>query len=195
MWGLFHRIGKKDKVVNIEFVDKEIDISGKDNEEAAMEIDLTSKQSVGKVDSVGGGDNEGVDMEIDMIGGQNVGKQDVVVQRNNSGNKTESSTPTPFTAAVIVPSISNTSDSSMQCGLFKVRREQPFEDVPPGFQPLLPRNKSERSTPTSVTAGVTVSSISKTSDGGMQHSLLKVKREPFEDVPPGFKPLLSTRKP
>ncbi|XP_031105785.1 uncharacterized protein LOC116010493 [Ipomoea triloba] len=42
LWGLFHRIGKKDKVANIEFVDKGIDISGKDNEEVvAMEIDMT----------------------------------------------------------------------------------------------------------------------------------------------------------
>lgn len=70
LWGLFHRIGKKDKVANIEFVDKEIDISGKDNEEVgAMEIDITGgEQSVGKADSINNGDNDKeVDMEIDMM--------------------------------------------------------------------------------------------------------------------------------
>nr|GMC71958.1 uncharacterized protein LOC109193588 isoform X1 [Ipomoea batatas] len=70
LWGLFHRIGKKDKVANIEFVDKEIDISGKDNEEVvAMEIDMTGGgQSVGKADSINNGDNDKeVDMEIDMM--------------------------------------------------------------------------------------------------------------------------------
>nr|GMC71959.1 uncharacterized protein LOC109193588 isoform X1 [Ipomoea batatas] len=179
LWGLFHRIGKKDKVANIEFVDKEIDISGKDNEEVvALEIDMTGGgQSVGKADSIKNGDNEEVDMEIDMIGGQNVGKQDVVIRRNSSGNRYESSTPTPVTASLTSP-ISNTTDSGMmQCGLSKVKREEPFEDVPPGFKPLPLRNKSECSTPT---AGVTVSSI------------MKVKREAFGDVrvPPGFKPLL-----
>ncbi|XP_031105784.1 uncharacterized protein LOC116010492 isoform X2 [Ipomoea triloba] len=180
LWGLFHRIGKKDKVASIEFVDKEIDISSKDNEEVvALEIDMTGGgQSVGKADSINNGDNEEVDMEIDMIGGQNVGKQDVVIRRNSSANRYESSTPTPVTASVTPPSISNTIDSGMmQCGLSKVKREEPFDDVPPGFKPLPPRNKSECSTPT---AGVTVSSI------------MKVKREAFGDVcvPPGFKPLL-----
>nr|GMC74172.1 uncharacterized protein LOC109193588 isoform X1 [Ipomoea batatas] len=179
LWGLFHRIGKKDKVANIEFVDKEIDISGKDNEEVvALEIDMIGRgQSVGKADSINNGDNEEVDMEIDMIGGQNVGKQDVVIRRNSSWNRYESSTPTPVTAS-LTPPFSNTTDSGMmQCGLSKVKREEPFEDVPPGFKPLPPRNKSECSTPT---AGVTVSSI------------MKVKREAFGDVsvPPGFKALL-----
>ncbi|XP_019200011.1 PREDICTED: uncharacterized protein LOC109193588 isoform X2 [Ipomoea nil] len=157
LWGLFHRIGKKDKVVNIEFVDKEVDISGKDNEEVvAMEIDMTGGgPSVGKADSINSGDDDKeVDMEIDMIGGRNVGKQDVVIRRDSSGNRYESSTPTtPVTASGV-----------MQCGLSKVKREEPFQDWPPGFKP---RNKSECSTPT---AGGDVS------------------------VPPGFKPLLPRSK-
>jgi len=66
LWGLFHRIGKKDKVASVEFVDKEIDSSGKDIEEVVvMEIDITGGgQSVGKADSINNGDNE----EVDMIG-------------------------------------------------------------------------------------------------------------------------------
>lgn len=107
-----------------------------------------------------------------------MGKQDVVIRRNSSANRYKSSTPTPVTASVTPPSIFNTIDSGMmQCGLSKVKREEPFEDVPPGFKPLPPRNKSECSIPT---AGITFSSI------------MKVKREAFGDVcvPPGFKPLL-----
>ncbi|XP_009595024.1 PHD finger-containing protein 1 isoform X1 [Nicotiana tomentosiformis] len=165
LWGLFHH-ARQDKVGWAE---------GGSNEVSDMGIDMIGGEVICT-------SNE-VDMEIDMIAGENVGRVDICVSKITSGNGFDSS-------------LQEANEDDMEIDMVAGENIGRMDICVPK---ITSKNGCDSSFKETVSAAIcnrseSVTLVSRTSKGGKELPRVDIKREPVDDFPPGFVPLLTPTK-